>query len=81
MGTLRREVLDRILIHNETHAQAVLADYIRHYNQHRPHQARQQLSPDSTAPPAPATVIDLQAPRIRRRPVLGGLINEYRHAA
>lgn len=31
--------------------------------------------------PAPATVIDLQAHRIRPRPVLGGLINEYRHAA
>ncbi|MGW9032724.1 integrase core domain-containing protein, partial [Streptomyces sp. NPDC055722] len=80
-GTLRREVLDRILIYNEAHAQAVLTEYIRHYNQHRPHQARQQLSPDSTQPPAPATATDLQAHRIRRRPVLGGLINEYRHAA
>ncbi|MFF4693231.1 integrase core domain-containing protein [Streptomyces sp. NPDC001307] len=81
VGTLRREVLDRILIYNEAHAQAVLTEYIRHYNQHRPHQARQQLSPDSTQLPAPATVTDLQAHRIRRRPVLGGLINEYRHAA
>ncbi|MFE7216671.1 integrase core domain-containing protein [Streptomyces sp. NPDC001698] len=36
MGTLRRELLDRILIYNEAHAQAVLAEYIRHYNQHRP---------------------------------------------
>jgi len=36
VGTLRRELLDRILICNEAHAQAVLAEYIRHYNQHRP---------------------------------------------
>ncbi|MER5915880.1 integrase core domain-containing protein, partial [Streptomyces sp. NPDC001982] len=68
-------------IYNEAHAQAVLTEYIRHYNRHRPHQARQQLSPDSTEPPVPAIATDLQAHRIRRRPVLGGLINEYRHAA
>lgn len=81
VGTLRREILDRILIYDEAHAQAVLTAYIRHYNQHRPHQSRQQLPPGSTEPPAPVTVTDLQAHRIRRQPVFGGLINEYRHAA
>jgi transposase InsO family protein len=80
VGTLRRELLDRILIYNEAHARAVLAEYVRHYNQHRPHQSRQQLPPDSAEPPAPATVTDLQAHRVRRQPVLDGLINEYRHA-
>ncbi|MFI0235707.1 integrase core domain-containing protein [Streptomyces sp. NPDC016845] len=35
-GTLRREVLDRILIYNEAHAVAVMTQYIRHYNRHRP---------------------------------------------
>ncbi|MGV9856753.1 integrase core domain-containing protein [Streptomyces sp. NPDC003442] len=81
VGTLRREILDLILIYNATHAHAVLTAYIRHYNQHRPHQSRQQLPPDSTEPPVPATVADLQAHRIQRQPVLDGLINEYRHAA
>ncbi|MER6148291.1 integrase core domain-containing protein [Streptomyces hirsutus] len=81
VGTLRRELLDRILIYNEAHAQAVLAEYIRHYDQHRPHQSRRQLPPDSTKPPAPATVTDLQAQRIRRHPLLGGLINQYRRTA
>jgi transposase InsO family protein len=65
VGTLRRELLDRILIYNEAHAQNVLTEYIRHYNQHRPHQSRHQLPPDSTEPPAPATVTDLQAHRLR----------------
>lgn len=81
VGTLRREVLDRTLIYNEAHAVKVLTEYIQHYNQHRPHQSRQQLPPDSTEPPAPATITDLQAHRIQRRPILAGLINEYRHAA
>ncbi|MGW2770633.1 integrase core domain-containing protein [Streptomyces sp. NPDC001275] len=81
VGTLRRELLDRILVYNEAHADAVLTKYIRHYNQHRPHQSRAQLPPDSAEPPAPATVTDLQAHRIRRHPVLGGLVNEYLRAA
>ncbi|WP_443030950.1 integrase core domain-containing protein [Streptomyces sp. CB02400] len=68
VGTLRRELLDRILIHNEVHAQAVLAECIRHYNQHRPHQSRRQLSSDSTKPPVPTNVTDLQARRIQRQP-------------
>lgn len=80
VGTLRRELLDRILIYNEDHARTVLTEYVRHYNQHRPHQSRQQLPPDSAQPPTPATVTDLQADRVRRQPVLDGLINEYRHA-
>ncbi|MFD8194700.1 integrase core domain-containing protein [Streptomyces wuyuanensis] len=81
VGTLRRELLDRILIYNEAQAQAVLAEYIRHYNQHRPHQSRRQAHPDSTKPPAPAHVTDLQVQRIRRKPLLGGLINQYRRTA
>ncbi|MEE4588989.1 transposase [Streptomyces sp. DSM 41602] len=56
VGTLRREVLDRILIYNEAHARAVLTEYIRHYNRHRPHQSRQQLPPDSAdRPPRPTS--------------------------
>ncbi|MFF9221928.1 integrase core domain-containing protein [Streptomyces viridosporus] len=78
VGTLRRELLDRILIDNEAPVQAVLAEYIRHDDQHRPHQSRRQLPPDRTTPPAPANVTDRQAQRIRRQPLLGGLINPYR---
>ncbi|MFI8305067.1 integrase core domain-containing protein [Streptomyces sp. NPDC085927] len=53
----RHERLARILIHNEAHAPAVLAEYVRYYHQHRPHRSRRQLPPDSTKPPAPATVM------------------------
>ncbi|MFD0031476.1 integrase core domain-containing protein [Streptomyces sp. NPDC055059] len=81
VGTLRRELLDRILVYNEAHADAALTEYIRHYNGHRPHQARQQLPPDGDEAPTQATVTDLHTHRIRRQPVLGGVINEYQRAA
>ncbi|MEV6701059.1 hypothetical protein AB0M68_28485 [Streptomyces sp. NPDC051453] len=42
MGTLRREMLDRIPIYNEAHGVATLTEYMCHYNGHRPHQSRQQ---------------------------------------
>ncbi|MFA3842761.1 integrase core domain-containing protein [Streptomyces aureus] len=81
VGTLRREILDRMLIYNEAHAVATLTEYMCHYNGHRPHQSRQQRPSDSGGTPGPATLTDLQTRRIRRQSVLGGLINEYRRAA
>ncbi|MEV4400232.1 integrase core domain-containing protein [Nonomuraea sp. NPDC049607] len=42
IGTLRRELLDRILILNERYLALVLQEYLIHYNRHRPHQSRQQ---------------------------------------
>jgi putative transposase len=48
-GTLRRELLDRILIPGERHLARVLREYVRHYNGHRPHQSRRQRPPDVQA--------------------------------
>ncbi|WP_231648042.1 integrase core domain-containing protein [Saccharothrix sp. NRRL B-16348] len=79
IGTIRRELLDHILITGEAHARHVLKTYEHHYNQHRPHQARDQLPPDARQ--HPAAVHDLDTRRLQRTRVLGGLINEYRHAA
>jgi putative transposase len=39
IGTLRRELLDRVLIVSEGHLQVVLAEYQVHYNTARPHQS------------------------------------------
>jgi transposase InsO family protein len=45
VGTLRREVLDRMLIFNESRLSNILTEYAEHYNDHRPHQFRGQRPP------------------------------------
>jgi hypothetical protein len=77
VGTVRRECLDRIPIVNAGHVQRVLAEYVQHYNRHRPHRALQQHPPDRR--PSTVTVGGMQ--RVRREEVLGGMINEYRLVA
>jgi putative transposase len=74
--TVRTEVTDRMLIFGEQHLRKVLVAYAAHYNTRRPHRAL-QLRPPRPQMPVPEPVYD----RIRRRPVLGGLINEYEPAA
>ena len=77
--TVRRECLDHVLIHGPRHLMGVLGEYAAHYNDHRPHQSRNQCAPTAEDPRAP--VIDLSAARVRRRQILNGLINEYSQAA
>lgn len=81
IGTFRRELLDRVLILGERHLAMVLGEYLVHYNGHQPHRARNQRPPDTEAQPVRdlAELNDLRS--IRRRPVVTGVINEYRHAA
>ena len=81
IGTLRRELLDLMLILGERHLRNVLTEYQAHYNTARPHQGITQRVPGDE-PDAPHTAVpDIDALQIRRKPVLNGLINEYMHAA
>ena len=79
IGTLRRELFDRLLIVNEHHLRQVLTEYLRHYNTARPHRTLGQLAPAQadTRPPE----IKLAKYRIRWKQVLGGLTHEYQIAA
>ena len=65
-----------MLIFGQRHLLLVLAQYEAHYNGRRPHRSRQLNPARPDHPPA-----DLSQERIQRRPVLGGLINEYQRAA
>jgi putative transposase len=44
--TARAEVTDRMLVTGPRHLRAVLEEYVAHYNQHRPHRARNLRPPD-----------------------------------
>ena len=80
IGTLRREVLDRLLIISEHHLREVLTEYLEDYNTVRPHRGLGQLTPAQadTQPPEP---VNVAGHPIRRKQVLGGLTHEYYVAA
>jgi putative transposase len=76
VSTIRRECLDRMLIFSEQQLEQVLTEYEGRYNTHRPHRALEQLSPigETRFDRADGSGV------VRRTEILGGLINEYRHA-
>jgi putative transposase len=77
VGTVRRELLDRMLTLGQQQLEAMLAGYVAHYNEHRPHRALGQASPLTAVPPtAPAG--NMRVVRVDR---LGGLIHEYAKVA
>jgi putative transposase len=77
VGTVRRELLDRLLIINQRHASAVLQEFERHYNDHRPHRSLGQAAPSRPLPhPAPTEIS-----KIQRHDRVGGLLHEYQQVA
>jgi transposase InsO family protein len=74
--SIRTELTDRMLIFGERHLRMVLDEYAAHYNQHRPHRALNLRPPRPLPPPTGCARTTIQ-----RRPILGGLINEYSTAA
>jgi putative transposase len=65
----------RVVIVGERHLRAVLAEYETHYSGRRPHRSRQLCPPRPDHP-----IADLSKERIKRRPVLSGVISEYGRA-
>jgi putative transposase len=74
--TVRRECLDHLLVAGLRHLEAVLAEYIRHYNESRPHRGLQLVPPF----PRPATSATVDG-KVIRHDVLGGIVHEYERAA
>jgi putative transposase len=79
--TCRRELLDRTLIWNQSYLLHALREFEHFYNGHRPHQGIANARP---LHPLPYPITDpdrLARLDVRRRQRLGGILNEYEHAA
>jgi hypothetical protein len=59
--TLRREILDRVLILGQAHLRAIVTEYQAHYNTARPHQGIAQRVPDGEGATHPATETNANA--------------------
>jgi transposase InsO family protein len=72
VGTVRREVLDHLLIFGCPHLEHVIREFVEHYQEARPHQGLGQRMPGrrelSSVP---------EAGSVLRRDRLGGLLHEY----
>jgi putative transposase len=77
VGTVRRELLDRMLIFGCRPLRSVLAEDADHYNVHRPHRALGQAPPLGPADPP----VIPPAGRVVRRDRLGGLLHESAQVA
>jgi len=74
--TVRQDCLDHLLVISRRHLEALLTEYIRHYNEARPHRGLQLAQPL----PRPATSTTGDG-TVVRRDVLGGIVHEYERAA
>ena len=72
--TVREDCLDHLLIVSRRHLQSVLSEYLRHYNQARPHRGLQRAVPIPSREPR-------RGGAIQRHDVLGGIIHEYQRVA
>jgi putative transposase len=74
--TVRQDCLDHFLLVSQRHLQALLAEYVCHYNEARPHRS---LDLD---PPLPRAATSTTGDgKVIRRDVLGGIVHEYERAA
>jgi transposase InsO family protein len=82
IGTMRRECLDFMIPLNEKHLRTIMREWVRHYNQGRPHSSLGPGIPDAER--TWSTPINLsrhhlpQGMKVTAKKVLGGLHHEYR---
>jgi transposase InsO family protein len=77
IGSVRRELLDHVVVMNEHHVQRLLSEYVAFYHEDRTHLGLDKQTPSGQSRPmprgSPATVV--------ARPRLGGLHHRYDLAA
>src|SRR5712664_3009096 len=75
IGSIRRECLDYVIVHNQTHLRLVLSIYSRYYYQSRSHLGLAKHAPDPrpVSPPSTGAIIAI--------PEVGGLHHRYERKA
>jgi putative transposase len=73
--TVREDCLDHLLVVSRRHLEVVLAEYVRHYNEARPHRGL------GLEQPVPRRLQSGTNGRVIRRHILGGLVHEDERAA
>ena len=75
IGSIRRECLDHLIILGEQHLRGILKEYIRYYNESRPHLSLERNAPipRGIEPPSRGAVVAI--------PQVGGLHHLYTRAA
>jgi putative transposase len=68
--------LDHLLIFERRHLETVLAEFVEHYHEARPHQGLGQRRPGQ-----PPTLIVSPHDDVERRDRLGGSLHDYRRVA
>jgi len=76
--TIRSECLDWLLILNQTPLERVPAEFMEHYNEHRPHRGSKLTPPDGPRPGLLGVDGEFS---VQRRDRLGGVIHEYAKTA
>ena len=77
LGSVRRECLDHFLIWGERQLSRVIEEYVRYFNQARPHQGLKQKIPEESI----SVEEESRTGKIIAFPVLNGLHHDYRRAA
>jgi putative transposase len=78
LGSVRRELLDHILILSDRHLRRSIVEYLHYFNSARLHQGLNGRIP---IPPASPPPVDHSGYTLQRIPVLNGLHHDYQWAA
>jgi putative transposase len=75
IGSIRRELLDHVIVLNAKHLRQLLAAYLEYYHQARPHMGLGHNAPQPRAVEPP------EHGRVIAEPMVGGLHHRYRRCA
>jgi transposase InsO family protein len=75
IGSIRRELLDHVIVLNERHLRRLLSSYLEYYHHSRPHRGLGHNAPEPRAVEPP------ERGRVVAEPMVGGLPHRYRRCA